>query len=115
MGRDQQLRVAIPHDIVEIRRIELRADANIVKTGILCRPAQFRIPQIVLEMDGDRIALLKPKTTEQLRHTIYVNDHFAVGNGTAPICHDERRALRVVCNIAAGMERNVRIDTGSPG
>ena len=54
---DQQLRITVVDDIGRVIDAGLAADTGVGDPGILCCPAQLRVAHVVLEKNGDGVAL----------------------------------------------------------
>lgn len=69
---------------------------------------------MILEVDGDGIALLEPEPTEQLRRAVGISDHLSVADRSATVGHDQRCALRMNCGMGARVKHSGSVDTGFP-
>ncbi len=69
-GDEQHLRAAVAHDVGGFLRGQVGADGSVIDAMPSCAPHQLEICEIVVQHDGDAVAMGEPHPHQQLRHRI---------------------------------------------
>ena len=70
--------------------------------------AAFEVPRVVLHEDRVVIQALEPETAEVVREAVGPRIEFGIRHGLAGRRHDERRLIRSILNVRAGVHKTPR-------